>query len=394
MDAPRLERNVPLLFAVRICENLLGVISPIVVVFLRARSLTMTQVMLLETAFALAVIALEVPSGFFADRLGRRLSVTLGMAAAAGGSFIYAAGHGFAAFLAAEMVFAVGSSLISGADTAFLYDTLDALGRAEDYKRVEGLATFWALGAGAAAAVAGGLCAAADLRLPFVAAGGALAVGAVFAAATREAPRRPGGHPRGELYYLYKIGRFALYKNREVRWLIAFAAVLGGMGTVGFWLYQPYFELCGIPLPYFGVIFALFHLFAAFSGKAAFAVERTVGKRLALISLPVLLAASFLAMAAFVTPLGFLFVLCAQFVRGFANPVIQDYINRHTWSDKRATVMSIKNLLSRLVFVATAPFVGMAVDRADARLGLALAGAATIVGGGVLIVALRKDRVI
>ena len=100
------------------------------------------------------------------------------------------------------------------------------------------------------------------------------------------------------------------------------------------------------------------------------------------------------AMAAFVTPFGFLFVLCAQFVRGFSHPVIADYINRHTWSDKRATVMSIKNLVSRLVFVATAPAIGVAVDRGDVRLGLLLTGVATVVGGAALIFALRRDRVI
>ncbi len=297
-------------------------------------------------------------------------------------------------FLLAELMWAVGASLISGADSAILYDTLLALGREKEYQKIEGHASFLGLSGAAAAAAVGGLVATAGLRLTFYLTAAALAVAVAAAIFLREPPRQRGGHPRGEFYYLYKIGRFALYKNAEVRWLILFAALINGLGTVGFWLYQPYFELCRIPLPYFGVIFALFNVFAAFSGKIAFAVERAVGKRLALISLPVLLGASLAAMAAFVTPVGFLFVLFAQFVRGFSHPIIQDYINRHTWSDKRATVMSIKNMASRLTFIVTAPAIGAAVDGADVRLGLLLAAVGTVVGGTALIAALRRDRVI
>jgi MFS family permease len=393
MTLEGLKRNVPLLYAARLCEYLVFFV-PVVVVFFQNQGLSMTQIMVLQTAFAVAIVALEVPSGFFADRVGRKPSLFIGAGVIAAACVVYGTGASFAQFLAAELLWAVGASLLSGADSAILYDTLLALGREKDYQKIEGHASFLGLLGAAASAVVGGFVATAGLRLTFFLTAAALAAATVAGLMLREPPRAKGGHARGELYYLYKIGRFALYKNAEVRWLILLAALVNGLGTVGFWLYQPYFELCGIPLYYFGLIFALFNVFAATSGKAAFAVERLLGKRVALISLPVLLGASLFAMAAFVTPFGFLFVLFAQFVRGFSHPVISDYINRHTWSDKRATVMSIKNLVSRLVFVAAAPAVGVAVDHGDVRLGLLLAGVATVVVGAALVFALRRDRVI
>jgi MFS family permease len=393
MPREDLKRNLPLLYAIRLCEYLVF-FTPVIVIFFQNQGLSMTQVMVLQTAFAAAVVALEVPSGFFADRVGRRPSLFLGAGLITAACVVYGTGSAFAQFLAAELLWAFGASLLSGADSAVLYDTLFALGRADDYQKIEGHASFLGFMGAAAAAAVGGFVAAAGLRLTFFLTAVALAAATVAGLMLREPPRLRGGHPRGELYYLYKIGRFALYKNAEVRWLILLAALITGLGTVGFWLYQPYFELCGIPLFYFGLIFALFNVFAATSGKAAFAVERLLGKRLALISLPVLLGASLFAMAAFVTPAGFLFVLFAQFVRGFSHPVLCDYINRHTWSDKRATVMSIKNLVARLVFIASAPAIGAAVDASNVRLGLLLAGAATLVGGAALILALRRDRVI
>jgi MFS family permease len=350
--------------------------------------------MILQTAFAVAIVVLEVPSGFFADRVGRRVSLFIGAAVVTAACIVYATGFGFTQFLVAEILWAVGGSLLSGTYAAILYDTLLALGRENEYKKIEGHATFLGLLGGAGSAAVGGFIAVGGIRLTFYLTAAALAVAVVAAFLLREPPRQKGGHPRGELYYLYKIGRFALYKNAEVRWLILLAALIGSLGTVGFWLYQPYFVLCGIPLHYFGLIFALFNVFAAFSSKIAFVVERLIGKRLSLILLPALLGLSMFAMAAFVTPFGFLFVLFAQFVRGFSEPIIGDYINRHTWSDKRATVISIKNLVTRIIFVAAAPAAGAASDYADARLGLALAAAGTVLGGALLIIALRRDRVI
>lgn len=394
METYALRRNVPLLFAVRACEYMGGFMAPIIVVFFTRRGLNITEVMLLETIFAVAIVAFEVPSGFFADRVGRRWSIFLGLTLTALAAVAYGLGRNFGHFAAAEVIWALGGSFVSGADSALLYDTLAAQGRPQEYQKLEGRANFIALGVAALASVGGGLIATLGLNLPFFATAGGLAVGAVLAFLLSEAPRQPGGHPRGELYYLYKIGRFALYKNKEVRWLIMLAALVTGMGTIGFWLYQPYFEVCRIPLAYFGAIFALFHLFAAFSGHVACAVEKAIGKAWALIILPVFLALSLGLMGAFVTPLGFLFVLGAQFVRGFSTPIVQDYINRHTWSDKRATVLSIKNLMGRILFVATAPLIGLAVDHSSVRVGLALAAAATFLGGGALIIALRKDRVI
>lgn len=393
MAAEGLKRNLPLLYAARLCEYLVFFV-PVIVIFFQRQGLSMTQVMLLQTAFAVAVVLLEVPSGFFADRVGRKPSLVVGAGIVTAASVVYGLGQGFVHFLAAEMLWALGASLLSGTDTAVLYDTLLALGREKDYQRIEGHASFLGLLGAAGSSVVGGFVALAGLRLTFFLTAAALAVAVAASLGLREPPRRKGGHERGDLYYLYKIGRFALYKNVEVRWLIFLAALIQGLGTVGFWLYQPYFERCGLPLPYFGLVFALFNVFAATSGKIAFVVERLLGKRLALISLPVLLAASLFAMAAFLTPLGFLFVLFAQFVRGFSHPVIADYINRHTWSDKRATVISIKNLLSRLVFILSATAVGAAVDAADVRLGLLLAGVGTTLGGALILLALRRDRVI
>ncbi len=87
-----LKRTIPLLYAGRLCGNLIFFVR-VIVIFFQAQGLLMTQVMLLQTAFAAAVVALEVPSGFFADRVGRRPSIFLD-AVAGGGALVIALRRG------------------------------------------------------------------------------------------------------------------------------------------------------------------------------------------------------------------------------------------------------------------------------------------------------------
>ena len=61
-------------------------------------------------------------------------------------------------------------------------------------------------------------------------------------------------------------------------------------------------------------------------------------------------------------------------VRGFATPVLKDYINRMTESDKRATVLSVRNFIIRLNFAIIGPFLGWYMDVYTLPQAMLLAG--------------------
>jgi len=111
---------------------------PIIVLFWQENGLSMFEVMVLQGIFAVAVIVLEVPSGYFADRYGRRNTLMTASLFATLGLMIYSFGYGFIDFLIAETVWAVGVSLVSGADSAMFYDTLIELGKEQTYKEKMG----------------------------------------------------------------------------------------------------------------------------------------------------------------------------------------------------------------------------------------------------------------
>ncbi|NIM72336.1 MAG: MFS transporter, partial [Gammaproteobacteria bacterium] len=75
---------------------------------------------------------LEVPSGYFSDRVGRRPTLILSAAGWAGGSIIFCTTSSFAPFLLAQFLYAFGMAMKSGSDTSLLYESLRALGRGDE----------------------------------------------------------------------------------------------------------------------------------------------------------------------------------------------------------------------------------------------------------------------
>lgn len=99
-------------------------------------------------------------------------------------------------------------------------------------------------------------------------------------------------------------------------------------------------------------------------------------------------------MAGFVSPLSILFVSALYFVFGFKPVVVEDYINKIVWSDKRATVMSLNNMGEKVLFIMFAPLIGKGVDIYGITPIFLLLGAFALVSGIVLTFFLRRHRVI
>ncbi len=89
-------------------------------------------------AWALAIIAAEVPSGYLADRLGRKTAFYFGQYARISGYLLIVAFQSIPAYLVALFLFGLAMAAPSGADSALLYETLDKLGQVSQYKKHAG----------------------------------------------------------------------------------------------------------------------------------------------------------------------------------------------------------------------------------------------------------------
>lgn len=358
---------------------------PVIVLFWEDAGLSTGEVFLLQGLFAGAMALLEVPTGVVADRLGKRTSLVLGQLVVCLGFVAYGFSASFWTFALVELAIALGLTLLSGADDALLFDLLEATGQGDRYTEHAGRNTTFRLVSYALCNVAGGLLAeAVSLRATLwaSAAGPALAMILALWLADASPPRRarPGQSELSEALALTRDAARFVWRQQLVRWYAAFFAVLTGSAAWLLWLYQPFMSHVGLPLWSFGLLFALYNLTAAATGRLSHRVEARLGREGSLVFLGLLQVAPPLLMGALVGPVAVLFVLGHQAVRGMARPILSGRILAHTRVDKRATVLSLSSLSSRLFFALTAPLMAVVGDR------LELPGTMLVQGGLLVLI--------
>ena len=369
-------------------------IMPIFVLFLQENGLSIGQVLILQSFFSIFVVLMEIPSGYLADLWGRKNIIVLGCIAGFLGPVIYSMSYSFEAFLVAEFFLAIGWSFISGADSALLYDSLLASGSTDNYKKLEGRKGFFASGAEGLAGIVGGLLAIYSLRLPFVIQAVVLFFTIPLALSLIEPPRSKFKAEAGNFKELWRIIKFSLYEHVEIKWLIIYSSLISASGISVVWFIQPYFIENGLPLEWFGIAWAILQITTAIFSFYAYRIEGFVGKRNAFISLIFIIFLGYALTAYFNALWAAVFFLLFYIVRGINQPVSADYVNKLITSDIRATVLSIKNLMMRLIFAAMGPFMGWMVDIYSLQTAFILGGSVFLVLGLISLIFLHKHRVI
>lgn len=98
------------------------------VLFLASRGLSMSAVGVLQTLLFWSHIVFEVPAGFLADRYLRKYSMAAGLFLIAGAAALMPFANRFELFAIVFILHGMGFAFRSGADTALLFDELQAAG--------------------------------------------------------------------------------------------------------------------------------------------------------------------------------------------------------------------------------------------------------------------------
>lgn len=362
-------------------------IVPVLIPYYQANGLGRSSVFLIQAFYTLAVLALEIPSGYLADVVGRRRTLIMAAVVFPLGLTVYALGRSFAAFVAAELILAVGNSFRSGCDSALLYDSLVELDRTDEYKRFEGRSFFFTRVGTASASVLGGALAVVALRLPFwvnVATGSLMlpvALSFVEPARTKlraESPWRD----------ILRISRWSL-GHKKLRFYILLYALMNSTGVLGIWTSFIYFQDVGIGLGWFGVLFALFQLASALSSRRAHVVERALGLRRSLFLLPAV-GVSFIIIGFGRSPAFIPFIILNAALWGFSFPILMDGVNRLIPSDTRATVLSVGNMVTSLSLGLLGPLFGRLVDAVSVGPAYVALGGYVLVYAGLVLIYGRK----
>jgi MFS family permease len=344
-----------------------------------------TRMFLLEGAFALFMVLLEVPTGTIADRFGRKVSLMAG-AVLTGSSFVmFGVTRSYPLYFGANFLCAAGMTCISGADQALIYDTLLAAGKSGEGRRV--LARYQAVGTAAmmvgfvvGAWLAGVWVRPQSLATVFVMSGAAFALAAVplmFVAEPVRAEKLQ--HPLREGIE----GMRMLLAPGELRRLAFNYATVSATGFFMFWFYQSLAREAALPIAANGLLGAGLNLLGMVLLWKAGALEARLGLGRLLMITAVAPGCFYLALAGFRPPV---FALVAAFIvvgcKLLREPLLSDLINQRVESRRRATILSGVSLIERAVVFVLYPLVGLAADRS---LSVAFAGLGVV----SLIFALR-----
>jgi len=364
--------NITRLYLIKIAKWFM-LYMPIVVPFYESNGLSMKDIMILQAVYSVAIVVLEVPSGYLADVIGRRKTLIMGAIFGTMGFATYSLSYGFTGFLIAEIILGIGQSCVSGADSAMLYDSLLDRGEEKKYTRFEGRITSLGNLAEAVAGILGGLLAGIAIRAPYIAQS-FVAFIALPAAITLVEPVRKTLLIKGGMMEILQIARFALITDRPLRRNILFSAITGTATLTMAWFAQPFFEYSLIDIAWFGILWTTLNLTVAITSYTAHHFEQKLGQRWSVLLIALAIPLGYLALSRFHEPAGLIVLYLFYLVRGYATPVLKDYINRITASHIRATVLSVRNFIIRLLFAITGPLLGWVKDVYTLPQALGLAG--------------------
>lgn len=398
-EVRELRRNIKLLYCVRAQQGALLLVA-VAVPFWQSLGLDQTQIYLLQSIFAAACVLCEMPSGWFADAFGRRHCLLVSAIACPTGFLTFALANSFTHLALAEVLLGVGMAFASGADSALAFESMHAVDGTKGYRRFESRALAVSTAAEALAAAAGGLLALASLRAPIW---GQVALDAamlpvVLALREPTRAREQAGNParRNPVRDMAAAFAYAVRGHRQIPWLLAASAVLNTLTYLAVWLVQPYYQQAGVPLGWFGVLWAVQLLAVASFAPFGARLELTLGRPATLALLVAVGAGTYAALAAGlsfgVAALGLPVLLGFALVRAVSQPLMREAVNNRVGSEIRASLLSVQSLLHRLAYMLLGPLVGYIVDRWGLRTGLAVLALAFSTIGALVLAGGKASR--
>ncbi|MGE0526075.1 MAG: MFS transporter [Bdellovibrionales bacterium] len=337
------------------------VIMPVIVPFFLSLGLSMRQVFELQALFGVTVLLAEVPTGYIGDIWGRKNSIVMGALINALGFSILPFATSYFHLLIFEITVGIGMSFVSGSDVSLLYDSVQGE-REKSTKAIANLQLALVSGESVAALLGGVLVAwgfagvtwanAVAAWIPFVVALG-------FQEPPTERMSRDSHRKNFQ-----EVFRHIFYSQDALLRLIFINWVVWSLATFfAVWIHQNYWEALGVPLAYFGFLWAAYNLFVGIVGKQVHRAENRFGPVPLLVFLALTPVAGYLAMS-FAS--GYWAVLLAfpfSASRGVTQVLLRDALNWRVPSRFRATANSLHSFFFRLGFAVFGPGVGYLIDR-------------------------------
>lgn len=384
------QRNIRLLYGFSFFWMFLLII-PVIVPFLLRHQLSMQQVFWLQVAFGATVMLFEVPSGYLSDLWGRKKTLVLGAVLNGLGYSWLALSDSMFDFLIFEMILGVAMSMASGTDMALLYGWL----KHQDSSRessAQAMATrqLVSVGAEAVASLLAGLLILWSFGVLLWAQALVAWLPLLISLRLQEAPYEAmDTHSHRDNFR--RVLRHLLADDPLLRLILLNTTAWSLATFVAVWTFQKYWQELGVPLLWFGAIWAVYNLTVGLVGKLVPQLEKRWGSITLLLALSLLTLLGFWGMALATGFWGIVLGLSFQVSRGITQVQLREAINWRTPTAFLATANSFASLAFRLGFALLGPLMGWLIDHSSLRSALAVMGALFALAFVVLMLPLIRQ---
>ncbi len=329
-------------------------------------NLSGAEAIILYSVYDISVTVLEVPSGYFSDRIGRRFTLLLSTLCSVAGCLVLALGGSFGLFALGQALIGAGSAFKSGTDSSLLYESLEIAGRADEIEVQEVRAWRFSLAGFALSAILGGAMSMWSASLPFFATALSFALAAVLVLVMSEPPRKAHEALRGQLATL----KTALL-HPVLAWLFTLSVLMYGFSHLPFVFGQPFiltalegWNLAADAPLVSGAVTGAMMLISVLASLVALRLRRALGLPLLLLCAFGLQIALVGALAASTSTLVIGVLLLRIVPDSLASPFILARIQPLLKDGTRATYLSLKSLGGKVLFAATLMFAATSASNA------------------------------
>lgn len=394
---PEVQRTVRLTYGFQFFFGLLLWV-PIFYQYQKLAGLSDGEIFGIQSIYYIVFCLLEIPTGLLADRFDYRTSLAAGAGVLVAANLVPVVLGSYAGFLLHFVLIALARSLVSGAQSAYLYEYLNASGAGAHYLHVEGVGRAYSLIGKIVFWPVIGLLMTWNLPSPYWLTALNAAVALAFAA---KLPPIPGGRrATGKTASLVAGIGGALSALRSSRWLVLLMVQGIAMFTLvricQVNLFQPILEAKSLPVNWYGAVLAAMTVFEALGAARPHRLRRAIGPVGSVFTLTIVMALC-LGATVFAGAFPAVVLLCVFAVAtGIAFPVQKQLLNDSIPDSRyRATLLSMESIVDRAVCALVALALGAYLAAGQLSEFLLLTAAVTCAAMAVLAVlllAVRKHR--
>ena len=296
------------------------------ILFMLSKGFTLEQFFIAEALGSIVSIVAEVPTGSFADRISRKWSLVIATLIHIFITFTMITSDSITIITLAFALGGIARAFRSGADDALLFDSLIALDWKDQYQKINGQMRWYGALALASAGIIGGLLAKVELSYAWWAWFAMAIPLLIVQLSLAEPPFTREGNAKLDSYAIHLGKSFWQSFRGDASYFIWYAAVLSLFFSVGYWFWQPYLQLTGLPIVYFGIFYAVIDLASGFIAKNAYKIEPKIGMRTSLLLIPVVFAIGLVLQSQIIMIGSFLFIFLQDIAGGYMSPILDNYI--------------------------------------------------------------------